>query len=140
MQAENVLQFLSFSEPPEPVDCEWSPWRMVDSDGKDLIIDGIDYKCSKTCGGGEKLMERWHMEIAEHGGKNCSGESTMVQRCNVQDCPTTPTTTTTTIPTTTTRYRFKWGQGNTVEEENSSDSKNFQSFNPFALLSALLFL
>ena len=87
-------------------------------------------------------MERWHMELAEHGGKNCSGESTMVQRCNVQDCPTTTTTTTTTttIPTTTTRYRFQWGHGNTVKEEKNSDNKNFQPFNPFALLSALLFL
>ena len=115
---------------------------MVDSDGKDLIIDGIDHKCSKTCGGGEKLMERWHIELAKHGGKNCSGESTMVQRCNVQDCPTTTTTTTTTttIPTTTTRYRFRWGQGNAVKEEKNSDSKKFQPFNPFALLSALLFL
>ena len=96
----------------------------------------VDYGCSKSCGGGERLMERSHIELARNGGKDCTGEKTMYEKCNVQDCPTT-TTTTTTIPSTTTRYRFQF-QGKRVKEEKSSECKWCQSFNPVAFLSALL--
>ena len=125
---------ITILEPPEPIDCEWTTWRTVN--GKE-----VDYGCSKSCGGGDRLMERSYAELARNGGKNCSGEKTMYEKCNEQDCPTTtqPTTTTTTVPTTTTKYRFIWGQDKTIQEEETPGCKNCKNFNPFALLSAILF-
>ena len=100
-------------------------------------------------------MVRHHKVFAEYDGEDCFGENEKVERCKEQECPT-PTTTTTTVPTTryrfrwgeeyakqnneSSRYRFRWGEGYAKNNNESSECKDCPLFNPFAILSAILFL
>ena len=58
------------------VNCVWSPF-------------GNWSKCSKTCGGGEKVAERNIITEAKVGGKDCEGSNTKIESCNKQPCPGT---------------------------------------------------
>jgi hypothetical protein len=55
------------------VDCEWNEWKIGE--------------CSQTCGGGERTNTRDKKIREAHGGKECSGSSTITETCNVNDCP-----------------------------------------------------
>ena len=46
-----------------------------------------DGECSKSCGGGEKNVQRNKKVEAANGGKECSGPSNILETCNVQQCP-----------------------------------------------------
>lgn len=65
------------SDLPAPVDgyfSEWSSWS----------------NCSKSCGGGSQQRHRSCFP-AQHGGKDCEGESKEVRACNTQACYVPPT-------------------------------------------------
>ena len=56
-------------------DCEWSEWTETSP-------------CSASCGkDASKNKTRSILEEAQHGGKNCSGDSTQIENCNLQPCP-----------------------------------------------------
>ncbi|MED6248128.1 thrombospondin-1-like [Girardinichthys multiradiatus] len=60
---------------PCPINGGWGPWSPWDT-------------CSATCGGG--IQTRKHLcndPVPKYGGKDCVGDSTMVQVCNKEDCP-----------------------------------------------------
>ena len=61
----NILCFIS-------VDCVWDKWNIGE--------------CSKTCGGGKKIITRAKKVEADHGGKECSGSSNITESCNVEEC------------------------------------------------------
>ena len=58
---------------PCPVDCKWNSWKNV--------------KCSKTCGGGTQTNTRTKKIEAAHGGKACTGKSSITVTCNKVPCP-----------------------------------------------------
>ena len=58
---------------PQLVDCQWDKWKTGE--------------CSKTCGGGKLFIERKKITEASNGGKECSGNSTIIHECNVEHCP-----------------------------------------------------
>ena len=51
----------------------WDQWKTVE--------------CTKTCGGGEEFITRNIKTEAAHGGRECIGNSTIIQKCNVEECP-----------------------------------------------------
>ena len=55
------------------VDCEWDSWRIG--------------TCSKECGGGKRTNLREVKIEAANGGKNCSGGPTIIEDCNIEECP-----------------------------------------------------
>ena len=55
------------------VDCKWGEWEAWES-------------CSATCGIGMRQRSRYFDEMAMHGGKNCTGESTDAQMCSAGPC------------------------------------------------------
>ena len=55
------------------VHCEWSDWEVTD--------------CDKSCGGGTLTETRTVTVEAQHGGEECTGESSITKSCNVQECP-----------------------------------------------------
>ena len=55
------------------VDCEWDKWKTGE--------------CSKSCGRGELYIIRDKISEAKNGGKECVGNSSVVQECNVEACP-----------------------------------------------------
>ena len=55
------------------VHCKWGPWDVTD--------------CDKTCGGGTKTKTRKIAQQAEHDGNECTGDSTITESCNIQECP-----------------------------------------------------
>ena len=57
------------------VDCELSP------------IDWSLAKCSVTCGSGVKTLKRKVSRLALYGGKDCIGNLTVTQECEMDDCP-----------------------------------------------------
>ena len=54
------------------VNCEWSDWQMQ--------------QCSVTCGGGTRANIR-AKTVEEKNGGVCTGELTVEEVCNMQDCP-----------------------------------------------------
>ena len=56
------------------VDCQWSVWNFYGS-------------CSRTCGGGVRVISRTERVKAQNGGKPCFGDGTKTEHCNIQDCP-----------------------------------------------------
>ena len=54
------------------VDCEWDDWEI-----------GV---CDKSCGGGLRTNLREPKMDALHGGEECTGNSTVTESCNVQEC------------------------------------------------------
>ena len=56
------------------VDCQWSVWNFYGS-------------CSRTCGGGVRVISRTERLKAQNGGKPCFGDGTKTEHCNIQDCP-----------------------------------------------------
>ena len=56
------------------VDCRWSSF-------------GNWSPCSKTCGNGYKTSQRYRMNNATHGGKECEGETVRMVQCNLNNCP-----------------------------------------------------
>ena len=55
------------------VDCEWDDWMIGE--------------CDKDCGGGMRTNIRAVKSPADHGGKECTGASSVDESCNVQECP-----------------------------------------------------
>ena len=55
------------------VDCSWSPWYAWS-------------KCSKTCGGGERVSNRTISVVAHNGGKECEGIDSRMEECNTETC------------------------------------------------------
>ena len=55
-----------------PIDCQWSEWQYG--------------SCSRTCGGGVKVISRTEKVKAQNRGKSCSGDGTKTEYCNIQDC------------------------------------------------------
>ena len=55
------------------VNCEWGDWIIGD--------------CSQTCGEGTRTNTRVPEIVAEHGGEECSGPSSIVESCQMQNCP-----------------------------------------------------
>ena len=55
------------------VHCQWGPWEVTE--------------CDKTCGGGTKTSTREITQEAQNEGNACTGESTITESCNVQECP-----------------------------------------------------
>ena len=44
--------------------------------------------CSATCGGGQKIRQRFcNNPSPSWGGSNCSGSSSQQQTCDTKDCP-----------------------------------------------------
>jgi len=56
------------------VDCRWSSF-------------GNWSPCSKTCGNGYKTSQRYRINNATHGGKECEGETVRMVQCNLNNCP-----------------------------------------------------
>ena len=56
------------------VDCKWSEF-------------GSWSDCSVTCGEGTKSATRKILHIALNGGRDCEGDSTRVNPCNLGECP-----------------------------------------------------
>lgn len=56
------------------VDCLWKVW----SDWTE---------CTKTCGTGQRKRKREHLQLAQHGGRPCRGDSVGEGVCNTQICP-----------------------------------------------------
>ena len=70
-----ISQISCFSDILE--DCEWSEWTETSP-------------CSASCGkNASKNKTRSILSEAQHGGKNCSGDSTQIENCNLQPCPGT---------------------------------------------------
>ena len=58
----------------------------VDGGWTEFVASG---SCSKTCGGGEQTFTRTCTNPSPANcGKPCEGESTKVDECNTQACPT----------------------------------------------------
>ena len=55
------------------VDCVWGNWQ--------------NGTCSKTCGDGEVTRTRSKKVEAANGGKDCDGESVVLENCTSQPCP-----------------------------------------------------
>lgn len=55
------------------VHCEWDEWQIGD--------------CDQPCGGGLRTNTRAEKVEANHGGEQCAGVSTIVESCNVHECP-----------------------------------------------------
>ena len=53
---------------PTPIDCAMSDWGT----------------CSEPCGGGTQTRTK---TPAQHGGQDCTGDTSLSQVCNVPDCP-----------------------------------------------------
>ena len=43
--------------------------------------------CNQTCGGGYRTDTRVPKVDGEHGGEECTGHSSVIESCNVQECP-----------------------------------------------------
>ena len=56
-----------------PVNCEWSAY-------------GDWSECSVTCGNGQKRSNRTILQPALHGGIECEGNSSKVEKCNLDAC------------------------------------------------------
>ena len=72
----NYLCYLTFyvlSSIFNVVNCQWGAWR-----------EGV---CDKDCGGGHITRIRIPTVEAQHGGQECSGDTTETESCNVQECP-----------------------------------------------------
>ena len=59
-----------------------------------IVVDGVfgewdDWTpCSTTCGGGDQTRVRQcDNPAAQFGGKDCEGDPTDCQRCNLDACP-----------------------------------------------------
>ena len=59
---------------PKPLDCKWSEYN-------------VWTQCSKTCGWGVKTSERIKSQEAIHGGKECTGDEIITEKCKLKDCP-----------------------------------------------------
>lgn len=59
---------------PCPIDCLWAEW-------------GFFTDCTTTCGGGTKERSRDRLHSSEHGGTDCPGQYTELQKCNTRSCP-----------------------------------------------------
>ena len=57
------------------VDCKLSP------------VDWSSTECSSTCGEGTKTLKRKVLQPALHGGKDCDGNLTVTQKCEMEVCP-----------------------------------------------------
>ena len=68
-----LIEILSIKKQRCIVDCEWDKWKTGE--------------CSKSCGGGELYITRNKISEARNGGKGCAGNSSIVQECNVEACP-----------------------------------------------------
>ena len=55
------------------VDCEWGDW--------------VVGECSITCGGGTRSNTRDRKIDAAFGGRECPGQASITEACNVQECP-----------------------------------------------------
>ena len=55
------------------VNCEWSSY-------------GNWSECSVTCGNGQKRSNRTILKPALHGGIECEGNSSKVEKCNLEAC------------------------------------------------------
>ena len=55
------------------VDCEWSEWTAGE--------------CSKTCGDGLRINQRFKVTEAMYGGAPCQGEIEMTEDCLDRICP-----------------------------------------------------
>ena len=55
------------------VDCEWDDWQIGE--------------CDEPCGGGFRTNQRAPRVDAQHGGDECTGASTVVESCNIHECP-----------------------------------------------------
>ena len=54
------------------VDCVWSSW--------------FPGRCSKSCGGGERINTRFKKVVEKHGG-SCSGNFNVTDTCHTNLCP-----------------------------------------------------
>ena len=83
-----MLQFSALSEPKQLshverseqlyfstklVDCKWRSWDVG--------------PCSKSCEGGQRNKTRVKLVEAGFGGKECLGNSSMLESCNAHECP-----------------------------------------------------
>ena len=59
------------------VNCEWGDWIIGD--------------CSQTCGEGTRINTREPKIVAEHGGVECIGPSSIAESCQLQTCAGTNT-------------------------------------------------
>jgi len=80
------------------IDCKWSPW--------------VDGKCSKTCGMGTKTKTRKMAPKKAHGGKDCNGDPSKDDPCDVGDCPADPTPAPTPAMTTTAAFAKRMANSN----------------------------
>lgn len=55
------------------VHCEWNDW--------------VIGECDKECGGGNRTNTRTEKESAAHEGDECPGPASVVESCNVKECP-----------------------------------------------------
>merc|ERR1712080_222984 len=60
---------------PCPIDCEWGDWQVGD--------------CDKSCGGGLLTKTRVPEVAEQYGGEECTGQSSVTESCNIQECPGT---------------------------------------------------
>ena len=68
--SETSIYFILFKP---TVDCEWGNWQIGE--------------CSQTCGGGSRINNRKIIIASAHGGKECSGPTTVTEQCNTKECP-----------------------------------------------------
>ena len=54
------------------VNCQWGDWIIGD--------------CSQTCGEGTRTNTRAPKLVAEHGGEECNGPSSIAESCQLQNC------------------------------------------------------
>ena len=59
------------------VNCQWGDWIIGD--------------CSQTCGEGTRTNTRAPEILAEHGGEECNGPSSIAESCQLQNCTGTNT-------------------------------------------------
>ena len=55
------------------VDCKWDDWQIGD--------------CNQSCGGGIRTNTRVKKVDEQHGGVECTGDSSVTESCNIQTCP-----------------------------------------------------
>ena len=55
------------------VHCEWDEWTIGE--------------CDLPCGGGFRTNTRTAKVEANHGGDDCAGTTTIIESCNVHECP-----------------------------------------------------
>ena len=72
MQISASIRLLTFID---LVDCKLSP------------IDWSITECSATCGEGIKTLKRKILQPALNGGKDCDGNLTITQKCDMEVCP-----------------------------------------------------